>query len=359
MTGRSDGGDTRRSALFVGLFIVLPLLFAAGGALLASKRLHIAEPPSAEQGFDFDVDGGRSLYRVAYRMFLLNLVKTPGAASNLDPSEGTSLLVGVSACDKRVRVNGTVRPDARWWLAVKATREHKPLVVRSAFGPRETTLRVRHPQVKGRFGFSLTGDVRDFRARTEDTRISLPVRASHAYAEGFGPVTTVTGRIPTRALHSRELSITDIQGDAIEFSFTAPWASERGYQTCYVQLPALVDPTWATPPLARDRLSSDGQARARGPADGANRVAPDNLELQLDEAQPAPRAAGGEPAWGCARGRRAATKLIPQPDCHATLVLQRPNRDARLQLWVLISATLISGGLIGAAAGVRRMFWGQ
>jgi hypothetical protein len=344
----------RRAALRLIVYIGIPLLGLLA-SILAGERLLTIEPSPDERGRDyalgFNVDGGATLGGYANLLRSLALANVKYREQPLEESAATQITVAARHCDQTVTVYGRIQLDARWLAAVRATRLHQPLVVHSSPLPRGQTFVIKSPNVGGRFAFAVTGAVSNFAAQLVTERINVPVHATYYHGDNTEDETILTGVIPDRELTA--VRRIDLNGDQFRFEFRAPWITRRGFQSCYLSLPRLINDPVVAAPFGAERLIFD--PAPIGPAMGRTEVETTTDSVDLQDTNPAPDIAGLGRSWNCTRHEREDPSAATVADCHATVVLMAPNQAARLQLLVLLVAALLSGTLVALAGGVRRL----
>jgi hypothetical protein len=352
------------------LLIGIPLLFALGSGIWADRLLTIDPVPSnATSGIGFDVSDSPELDQIS---------AVGSWASPMAASHATEIDVTVSGCQK-AEVHAGFRLDERWYLDAIASELHRRFRARLPGIPNDGYSAMN----PGTLEFVLSGNVdkRDIAIRLLDEQI--PFKVTHPRGTGL---TRVGARLPLSLSKGvSSVGVADPKygiGPPLYLTFRAPWVFSRGYRTCYVLLPGLTDHyvNWGagraedvsgTPiyvpanpydaPLGAKGLDVRMQSpdQALGPIEGSNSVSVTNGILRQDESMPAPSSPSlGVSTWSCSRKPlpRSLTSTF-SPECSAELIVDEPNRDANLQLRLLIAGTLISGGLIGAAAGARHLFF--
>jgi hypothetical protein len=336
-------------------YVMLPILAVVAAFLAAAHLLHINpahDDPQHDVGLAFSVDGFATLQTYAGAMFEASLARVPGRQPEFESSIATDVAASASGCSRTVEVNGRIDLDPRWLLAVKNTREHQRLVLHETYSRTGPAFVIRAPHVGGTFAFGLSGLISDFHAQMEGLGIPVPVRTQAALGTNSPHITIVTGRVPDAEFGGR-IKISEYFGDALDFRFRAPWVWARGFESCYLSLPRLVDDGYVSAlPITRPDV---GTSRPVGTASGQTLINVSNGAVDLQDTSPAPNTAGALRTWNCARGNGSPGILQPLPDCHATVVIAAPNQPADLQIRVIVLAAVLSGGLVGMGAGLRRI----
>jgi hypothetical protein len=343
----------KRHAVYLGL--LLALVIASIGA--ATLVLMVRSPPEGEDqhvSIAFAVAGLSTFNQYGIYVVGEALAHVPDREPELRSSNSTEVQVEAAGCSNPVAVHMILHLDPRWLRAVRATRLHETLFLHTIYESGRATFAVRHPDVPGVFGLEVSEHITHVSAELIGPELHIPT--SLEYQTGVrGNDTILTGDIPGAELRHISPS-SDFQDGLLGISFLAPWVSPRGYQSCFVRLPALLNNSVFKPPLLRQNLDNLSD-RSVGPNEGQTELTADGAEVDLSATNPAPNSSGRDRLWTCGSNssQRPAQDL---PDCHATVVLTEPNESAHLQLLTILLAAILSGALIAIGASIRRYLLG-
>jgi hypothetical protein len=332
------------------------LLVIIGTVAAATLLLAVHAPPENESqhlSIAFAVAGVPTFTQYDIDTFGEALAHIPNREPEPESSESTHVEVETAGCSDPVAVSVTVHLDPRWLRAVRATRLHETLVLRTSYAENGRQLTLRDPQVQGAFGLAVKGRVSQLRAQFIAPQVQVPV--STEYLEGQGSnETIVTGVVPNAELpHISPTS--DFQVASMQFTFLAPWISARGYQSCFLRLPSLVGSSILKEPFALHSIDNPSP-RPDGPGEAQTEINTQADEINLQATNPAPNSSGPNRLWTCNRG--SPEHPSPHaPDCHAIVVLNLPNQAAHLQLLTIILAAILSGAILAIGATLRRRFF--
>lgn len=306
-------------------------------------------------GIDFDVDSTGDFSDAVAEITLLNLEREPGAVPELLPSQNTELDVSVNGCGSPVDALLSVYPDPRWWLAVRAGRrgEAQRLALRRGGDPQTRT--IPPGMVKGIAAVAIPGAIDEISAFVSrgSKRIPLPTKREIVAGEP-GTFTLIQVKVTKQALG--HLLLRSILGQTIHFEFQAPWVHPRGFLSCFVSLPALVEgqATFMTSIGASGlAISSTTSATARGPEVGVTKLQLRGGSLQASASSPPPIRSQVIPTWTCQGHVHAPSRL--RPDCHSNVVIEEAQGKEWRQVLIFILGAIGAAGFVGFFDGLRRL----
>jgi hypothetical protein len=307
--------------------VYVALLIAAvfGAVIAGTFLLSVHAPPEGEGehlSVAFAVSGRSTLMHYDVATFDAALNHIPNREPELESSEATRVEVETAGCSNPVAVRITVQLDPRWLRAVRATRLHEVLVLHTNYySPGHRTFTVPHPNVPGLFGLAVKGRIPQLHVEMIAPDVQVSASAEYQGRQSQED-TVVTGMIPNAELKHITPN-TDFQNGLMRFVFLAPWISARGYQSCFLRLPALVGHSVPKEPLTADNIDN-ASARSLGPGEAETEVNAIASELDLQASNPAPNGAGPSRQWTCSRApERDATH---DPDCHAAVAARAAPR---------------------------------
>ncbi len=341
-----------------GVYALLLVALLVASIIAAALLLTVRSPPEGESqrvGIGFAVTGRPTFEKYGIYTFGEALAHQRNREPEPRASQTTSVAVDAAGCSNPVAVTVTVQLDPRWLRAARATAMHERLVFHTSYEPGRHTITVPHPNVSGTFALEVTEHATHVSAALIEPA-HLPIITSHEYQTGSGTnATVITGRLPPEAL--RHVSPNDdFQSGVLSISFLAPWLSPRGYQSCFLRLPSLLGNYVFTQPFVSEDLDSTSD-RPLGPTEGRTELTAAGSEVDLSATNPAPNSSGRSRLWTCS----SQIPRSPQrygPDCHATVVLTRPNESAHLQLLTVLLAAILSGAVLAIGSLLRRYFLG-
>lgn len=335
-------------------YVALPMILGLGSlAAIAFWVLDTSKAPTVA-AIDFDVDASGDFAEAAQRIVLANLERRPGAVPPLLPSSHSELNVAVDGCDSSAKATLSVFPDPRWWLALRAGREgsSQPLAIQRGTNMPAT---ISPGSVGGYAAAAIPGDISDIAVSIPRGEDSIPIRpTSELFVGEPGEFTVVKFKIPDRAL-KKVILMSEI-GQTIVLSFNAPWVHSRGFLSCFVSIPALIEGQ-ASSISGLDRaglaIQSATSIAGRGPIRGTTTLDVSNGTVSDTESAPPPSDSAIRPTWTCHRPEKASEEV--PPDCHASAVIEEPQRETWQQVSLIILGALGSAGFVGFFDGVRRI----
>ena len=314
------------------------------------------DDPPPVVGINFDVDSSSAFSEAAAEIGFLNLRHEPGAEPQIFPSQSTELDVGVDGCNPEAKVVLSVFPDPRWWLAVKASRRDKSQRVTLIRGSSGRVYTIPPGGMKGVVGIALPGEIEGIDAsvpRGSKRSVELPVERE-VVVGAPGTFTLVKARVTGAALRGVRLS--PFFGQSVNFAFRAPWVHPRGFKSCFVAMPALVEGQG----FFLNALGAEGLGNSyftsvvqRGPQSGTVRLHVESGSMQPAASSPPPSRSQAIPTWTCSNEHKQAAL---RPDCHSTVVIEEPNSKEWRQALILVLGAIGSFGLVGFVDGLRK-YW--
>jgi hypothetical protein len=335
-------------------YVLLPLMLA--GACLAVIAFCVlgSDPAPTVTAIDFDVDASGDFARAAQEITLLNLAHEPGAVPEIVPSTDSELQVAADGCQPFVDVTLAVYPDPRWWLALRASRQHLPQVLALQRGTHDP-VSISPGSVKGLASAAIPGGISDLKVFVPRGEEQLPIKVSARRIVGDPEeFTLVRFKVPDEAI--RHVLLRSVIGQNIVFTFKAPWVHPNGFRRCYIALPALIEGEASSiAGLGAEGLAiqSTTSVAGRGPLRGTTRLEVSNGSVAPSISSPPPDDSAITPTWACHR-RRNIEKIV-SPDCHANVVVDQPQREAWQQVALIILGALGSAGFVGVFDGMRRI----
>ena len=335
-------------------YVVLPLLLAGFCVTAISLWILDTDEVPPVSGIDFDVDASGDFGRAVDRITLLHLARQQGAVPEVLPSTDSELRVTANGCRSPVSATLSVYPDPRWWLALRAGRRGEFQALAIQRGTNEPAT-ISPGSVSGLASAAIPGAISHLRVYVPRGEKALAISASTELLVGEGEeFTIVSFRIPDRALQN--ILLRPVIGQQIVLTFDAPWVHPNGFLSCYVAIPALIEgQAQSLTGLGAEGLAihSATSVASRGPMRGIAILEVLDGSIAASASSPPPRHSAITPTWTCHR-KEEISELIT-PDCHASAVINLPQRKTWQQVLLIIFGAVASAGFVGFFDGLRQI----